>query len=187
MNIDEYKKQLEILTEKYPKKYRGTKYIKNWDYHWEEKKKIIDLADLSGVKTALDIGTGMGILAYQLQQRGIDVEATDIDVDTTGYLFKEATNLINLPVHYLKIFPKTPIDLPKKYDIVFSTRTEFDRQDGFCWEWFLNDCFEYTNQIVIKTNRGNKTNPFPQRLHRYSIKDETWIICLKKQEFFSED
>lgn len=187
MDIGEYKKQLELLVNKYPKKYRGTKYIKNWDYHWEEKKKIIDLADLNGVKTALDIGTGMGVLAYQLQQKNIVVEATDIDVDTTGYLFKEATDLINLPVHYLKILPKTPIDLPKKYDIVFSTRTEFDRQDGFSWEWFLDDCFNYTEQIVIKTNCGSKSNPFPQRLHRYCIKDATWIIRITKQEFFNED
>lgn len=187
MNVDEYKKQLELLAEKYPKKYRGTKYIKNWDNFWQEKNKILDFADLTEVKTALDIGTGMGILAYQLQQRGIITEATDIDVDTTGYLFKQATDLINLPVYYLKILPKTPIDLPKKYDIIFSTRTEFDRQDGFCWEWFLDDCFKYTEQVVIKTNRGNKSNPFPPRLHQYSIKDSTWIIRLKKQEFFDEN
>lgn len=180
---EEYKTELYKIISKYPKKYRGAKYIRNWDRFWAEKKQIIDLCNLTNVKTALDIGTGIGMLPYQLMQKGITVEGTDIDEDTTGTMFIEACKLINLTRYELFVNPNKTLNLPKHYDLILSTRTEFDRQQGFDWNYFITDAFNYCNQLFIKTNIGGLINPFPDTIIPFSFKIAQWSFYIKKEDW----
>lgn len=185
MNTDEYKLRLQEISSKYPKRYRGVKYIKKWDKFWHEKNIIADALPLQGVKSILDIGTGIGMLPYILKSKGYEVEGTDITEDITGDLFIEACALINLPRHCLWVNPNESLNLSRNYDLIVATRTEFDRADGFNWEYFINDCFTFCNKIFIHTNSGKKAyrsdldwlQPFLQR-HAYN-----WCVVIEKDQW----
>ena len=45
---------------------RGAKYVRQWDRHFSEKEYMVKKAEefgmLDGVKTAIDVGTGVGML-----------------------------------------------------------------------------------------------------------------------------
>ena len=107
MNEEQYKDSLFNIVSKYDKFTRGAKYIRHWDIHFSEKQFIVERAKkygfLDNVNTAIDIGTGVGMLPYVLQKEGIHVEATDIEAEITGPIFKKCCDLINLKVHHMYI------------------------------------------------------------------------------------
>ena len=151
---------------RYPKRERGVKYVRDWQNFWNEKKYYIDQIDWSNVKTALDIGCGIGMTAFMLQQKGIDVEGTDTPeaLENTP-VFTDCCNLISLKRHPLKILNNgTKTIYPKKYDILVAQRTEFDREalqpgEMFDYEFFLENAFEYFNEVYIKCNHSGKNGP----------------------------
>ena len=186
MTENEYKEKLLSIALAYPKRYRGAKYIRQWDRYYKEKLLIVNEMDLTDVKTALDIGTGVGMLPYILKSKYIDIEGTDISEDITGKMFTEACNVINLKRFELFVKSLTPMNLTKHYDLIISTRTEFDRQENFNWNYFVNDCFNHCNRIFIRTNLGNNRNPFPKNLQDFTtIKVGGWTLSISKKDFIN--
>lgn len=166
MNDIEYKNKMFEIVSKYPKKFEGAKYIRKWDEFWIEKNNVVNSTpNLDNIKTALDIGTGVGMLPYLLKKRGITVDASDLDDALTGKLYTECCDIINLKKFELDIKPNTPMNLKKTYDVIYATRTVFDRQEGWSWKYFIDDCFNYSRIVHIKTNL--KTNNFPDYLQPY--------------------
>ena len=88
MNTEQYKNKLFSIIQGFPKNDRGIKYIRKWDYYWSEKEYVVNKCNLTNVKSAIDIGTGVGMLPYMLMQKGIKVEGTDIEEEITGPIFK---------------------------------------------------------------------------------------------------
>ena len=160
MNHNEYKQSMQKIASKHGKMARGAKYVNRWDYYWLEKNHVVETVDLTDVKTALDVGTGVGMLAYLLAEQGIQVEGSDIDEEITGPMFKECCELIDLKRHYLKIEPQKPMQVGN-YDLFIATRTEFDRQFSSeeDWIYFINDAFKHFKKIFIKFNHANKGRP----------------------------
>ena len=121
IDLNEYQDILTEIAYKYDKNARGAKYIRKWSKFFAEKNFIIETAQRFGfldrVKTAIDIGTGVGVLPYLLKKQSIAVEGTDIDLSTTGPMFRECCDVINLKVHYLCIYNNTKMVFPGKYDI----------------------------------------------------------------------
>jgi len=196
MKTDQYKQQMFDIASRYDKKYRGAKYVRQWDKFWNEKQLVADLS-LSGrsnVKSILDIGTGVGMLPFVYQQRGIEVEGTDITEDITGKMFIECCELINLKRFELWVTPNQPLNLSKHYDMIVATRTEFDRQEGWDWKYFLDDCFKYCDSIFFKLNDGaskRKYNPDFAKLLFNKKPDGSpighWCLKLDKAEWESCD
>lgn len=190
-----YQEKMWEIAMRYDKKYRGAKYVRRWDRFYNEKLAIIDhvLSKNSFIKSALDIGTGVGMLPYILQQKNIKVEGTDIKEDITGTMFIECCQLINLPRYELYVIPGQSMNLPKQYDLIVSTRTEFDRQEGFDWNFFINDAFNFCNCLYIKTNVGSSASPFPESLKEFSMSPkfrlsetvscEAWSFYLEKDQW----
>ena len=173
MNSIEYKQKMFEIAARYNKMHRGAKYVNHWDWYWLEKNYIAETVNLDGIKTVLDIGTGVGMLAYILKSKGLHVEGTDIDEDTTGLMFKECCNLIDMPRHYLKIEPQQPMQI-NNYDLIIATRTEFDRQFG-CekdWIYFVDDAMNHCKRLFIKFN---KTSKGPPAYAPESIKQFMWF------------
>ena len=96
ITLQEYRDEMEKTIAPYGKMAKGVKYVKKWDWFLLEKQYLIDQVDLNGIKTALDVGTGVGMLAYLLMQKGLHVEGSDIDEAETGTLFKECCDVISL-------------------------------------------------------------------------------------------
>lgn len=170
MTPDDYKKTMQEIAKKYHKMHRGAKYINHWDWYWLEKTHIADTVNLDGISTALDIGTGIGMLAHVLRNKGIDVEGTDIDEESTGPLFKECCDSIGLVRHYLKIEPQVPMQIGN-YDLLIATRTEFDRQFSSeqDWTFFVDDAMKHCKRLFIKFNvTGKSAPPFaPESVKKY--------------------
>ena len=105
MNLKQYEAQMTDIAMQYNKFVRGAKYVRQWDRHFSEKEYIVKKAEefgmLDNVKTAIDVGTGVGMLPYVLMQKGIHVEGTDIEEEITGPMFKHCCDLINLKRHHL--------------------------------------------------------------------------------------
>ena len=196
-----YKNKLFSIIQGFPKNDRGIKYIRKWDYYFEEKKYVLEKCNLTNVKTAIDIGTGVGMLPYLLQKKGISVEGTDIDEETTGPIFKKCCDVINLKVHELYINNNEHMKFPGKYDLFIATRTEFDREalkpgELFNWEFFFNDVFQYVNQVFIKTNNAGSGKGYPMWMRKYlwnPAKENltkkpfrAWYVIINKQEWQSD-
>jgi len=181
--MDYYTKLTEIL-KRYPSDITGNKYIKNWDLYLKEKQLIVERANLQGVKTCIDIGTGVGVLPYLLKQQGINVEGTDVDENITGSLFRECCELIQLTRHTLYIQNGVRTVLPKRYDMLFATRTSFDItcEGDFDWMYFVQNMFEYVDRIFVKMNRstrkGIKITDYPRQLQPYMFEHQN-VICFE--------
>lgn len=186
MREADYREALLNIAQAYPKRYRGAKYIRNWDRYYKEKLLLVDQMDLTDIESALDIGTGVGMLPYIFMTKKINVEGTDVTEDITGKMFAEACKVINLKRFELFVKPLTPMNLSKHYDLIVSTRTEFDRQEGFDWNYFVDDCFNHCNRIFIRTNLGNSRNPFPKNLQEFTrMIAGGWTLSMDKQVFKS--
>jgi len=165
MNTNEYKEKMFKIIEGYPKQHRGVKYIRNWDTHWSEKNYYVDKIDWSHIKTALDVGTGVGMTPFILQQKGIDVEGSDIpEALEIEDVFRKCCDLIKLKRHPVTILNNKPTVWPKEYDILLAQRTEFDREalpkgERFNWMYFLEDVFKNFNEVYIKCNASGKACP----------------------------
>lgn len=201
MNEIEYKNKLFQIIKGHDKSTRGIKYIRKWDYYWTEKEFVLDKCDLTNVKTAIDIGTGVGMLPFLLQQKGISVEGTDIEEEITGPIFKKCCDLINLKVHHMYINNGEPMNFPGTYDLFIATRTEFDREalqpgEKFDWQFFFNDVFKYVNQVFIKTNNAGSGKGYPVWMRKYlwnpskeaPIKKpfRAWYVIINKQEWLND-
>ena len=192
MKIEEYKQKMTDISKKYDKKYRGAKYVRCWDDYWNEKQLVADLS-LSGrtdIKSVLDIGTGVGMLPFIYRQRGIEAEGTDITEEITGKMFIECCEMIKLKRYELWVRPVQPMNLPRKYDMIVATRTEFDRQEGWDWNYFLNDCFQYCDRVFFKLNEGGsikKYDPGFRKLLFNKKPDGTpighWCLMLDKEQW----
>ena len=189
MKEQEYKDKMWEIAKRYDKKARGSKYVRRWDRFWDEKQLVADLSLLEGnnIKSVLDIGTGVGMLPFIYEQRGLEVEGTDITEDITGKMFIECCQLINLKRFELWVKPNQPMNLPRKYDMIVATRTEFDRQENWDWKYFLDDCFNYCNRVFFKLNEGGslkKYNPGFAKILFNKKPDGTSIghWCLKIDE-----
>ena len=193
MDLNIYKEKMFDISKKYDKRARGAKYVRHWDDFWNEKQLVANLSLEGGdnIKRALDIGTGVGMLPFIYQQRGIEVEGTDITEDITGKMFIECCNVINLTRFELWVKPKQSLNLKRNYDLIVATRTEFDRQEGFDWNFFVDDCFKYCNRIFIHTNQGGKSNNFSERLKPFAfnkdpktgIKLGRWCFMINKNQW----
>jgi len=192
VTYEKYKQKMMEISMRYHKKYRGVKYVKRWDDFWKEKQLVVDLslAGRNDIKSVLDIGTGVGVLPYIYKQRGLEVEGTDITEDITGTMFTECCNLIGLKRYELWVKPKQPMNLPRNYDMIVATRTEFDRQEGFDWNYFLDDCFKHCNRVFFKLNEGGsikKYDPGFQKLLFNRKPDGSpighWCLILDKQQW----
>lgn len=192
MNLEQYKEEMWKISQRYAKKYRGAKYVKQWDKFWNEKQLVADLS-LEGrddIKSVLDIGTGVGMLPFIYQQRGIEVEGTDITEDITGKMFIDCCNLINMKRFELWVRPNQPMNLSRHYDMIVATRTEFDRQEGWNWKYFLDDCFKHCNRVFFKLNEGGsirKYDPGFAKILFNKKPDGTpighWCLKLDKEEW----
>ena len=176
MKVTEYKTKMFDVVNLYPKKDRGAKYIRHWDVHYPEKEFMVKKAEefgmLKDVKTAVDVGTGVGMLPYLLMQKGIHVEATDVDEEQTGPMYKQCCDIINLKRHDLWIDNGKPMDFPGKYDLFIASRTCFDREclqpgELFDWKFFFNDVFQYVDKVFIKTNNQGAGRGYPDWLRTY--------------------
>tara|TARA_A100001035_G_scaffold245462_1_gene213776 strand:- start:557 stop:1183 length:627 start_codon:yes stop_codon:yes gene_type:complete len=201
MNTEQYKNKLFSIIQGFPKNDRGIKYIRKWDYYWSEKEYVVNKCNLTNVKSAIDIGTGVGMLPYMLMQKGIKVEGTDIEEEITGPIFKKCCDIIGLKVHHMYINNNQPMDFPGYYDLFIATRTEFDREalqpgEQFNWEFFFNDVFKYVNQVFIKTNNAGSGKGYPAWMRKYlwnPTKEKptkkpfrAWYIIINKQEWLAE-
>lgn len=193
MNLEQYKEEMWKISQRYAKKYRGAKYVKQWDKFWNEKQLVADLS-LEGrndIKSVLDIGTGVGMLPFIYQQRGIEVEGTDITEDITGKMFIDCCNLINMKRFELWVRPNQPMNLSRHHDMIVATRTEFDGQEGWNWNFFVDDCFKYCNRIFIHTNQGGKSNNFSERLKPFAFNKDPntgmklgrWCFMINKNQW----
>ena len=192
MTPQQYKNELMQIVSRYDKQSRGVKYVRNWDRFWFEKNYVADTVNLEGVNTALDVGCGVGMLSYILQQKGIDVEGSDIDEETTGPIFKQCCDVIGLKRHYLKIEPHKPMQIGN-YDLFIATRTEFDRQfeTEDDWNYFIDDAFMHFNRIFIKFNLAGKSPPgkSPAWLRNYMWNPglgkprRAWYLQIDKEQY----
>lgn len=162
MKLEEYKEKMFGISNRYDKKYRGAKYVRRWDDYWNEKQLVADLslAGRTDIKSVLDIGTGVGMLPFIYQQRGLEVEGTDITEEITGKMFIECCELIKLKRFELWVKPNQPMNLTRHYDMIVATRTEFDRQEGWNWEFFITDCFKHCDRIWFKLNEGGSIKKY---------------------------
>lgn len=176
MDIQEYKSKMFDVVNRFAKKDRGAKYVRHWDIHLPEKEYMVKKAEefgmLDNVKTAIDIGTGVGMLPYLLMQKGIHVEGTDIEEEHTGPLYKQCCDIINLKRHHLYIYNNKPMDFPAKYDLFIASRTVFDREclqpgELFDWKFFFDDVFQYVDKVFIKTNNAGQGRGYPDWLRPY--------------------
>ena len=55
LSEQEYKNTLFNIIKGKNKNDRGIKYIRKWDYYFEEKKYVLEKCNLTNVKTAIDI------------------------------------------------------------------------------------------------------------------------------------
>ena len=77
MQIEEYREKLLEISKRHWKKAPGAKYIHKWDMYMLEKQFCVDNMNFDGVNSVLEIGCGMGMLAYLIkEQKGI----TDIEL-----------------------------------------------------------------------------------------------------------
>ena len=162
MKLEEYKEKMFEISNRYDKKQRGAKYVRRWDGFWNEKQLVADLslAGRTDIKSVLDIGTGVGMLPFIYQQRGLEVEGTDITEEITGKMFIECCELIKLKRFELWVKPNQPMNLTRHYDMIVATRTEFDRQEGWNWEFFITDCFKHCDRIWFKLNEGGSIKKY---------------------------
>jgi hypothetical protein len=154
MTIGDYYQQLQELAATHEPHEEGHKYVDRWDYYLSEKQYVLDCIDLTKVNTALEIGSGLGVLAFLLQQHGINVETSDCDADgNSKNLYNAAIKLLGTTHHNIKITAQTPLSLNKKYDLIVATRTVFDRDwTEADYNYFIADAMKYTNQLLVKTN-----------------------------------
>ena len=201
MNEEQYKDSLFNIVSKYDKFTRGAKYIRHWDIHFSEKQFIVERAKkygfLDNVNTAIDIGTGVGMLPYVLQKEGIHVEATDIEAEITGPIFKKCCDLINLKVHHMYIYNNKKMEFPGKYDLLIASRTEFDREfltpgEQFNCSFFLDDAFNYVTKVFIKTNNAGSGKGYPSYLRKYLWNPQNeklgkpyraWYVMVNKKDW----
>lgn len=182
MNNEIYKQKMFEIVSRYPKKFEGAKYIRKWDEFWEEKNNVVNSTpNLSNVRTALDIGTGVGMLPYLLKEKGISVDATDLNDELTGKLYTECCDLIDLKKFELIIKSNEPMSLKKSYDVIYATRTVFDRQENWNWKFFIDDCFTHCETVHIKTNL--KTNNFPDYIQPFLWKFKNQITGIPYGQF----
>jgi len=204
MNVSEYKAKLFDIVLKYNKFSRGAKYVRHWDIHFSEKEFIVERAKkygfLDNVNTAIDIGTGVGMLPYVLMQEGIHVEATDIEEEITGPIFRECCDLLELNVHHMYIYNNKPMKFPGNYDLLIASRTEFDREfltpgEQFNWQYFLDDAFQYVNKVFIKTNNAGSGKGYPKYLRKYLWNPQSeglgkpyraWYVMVDKKDWVAD-
>lgn len=185
----EYRKKLYELCIKYPKKNGTTKYIRQWDRYFSEKEKIVDLLNLDNVKTALDIGTGVGHLPYLLMKKNIKVDITLPLSILDEPLYVESCNLIGLTPIDLVIKSKKSLNLDKKYDLITAIGTTFDIQEpNFDWDYFFNDCFQFCEQVFIRSNSGRVTPPKIKNFEWFGFVHWglKWSIYLTKDQFLNK-
>lgn len=169
----------------------GAKILRGWPRYMDEKRKFVERYDWTGIKTAIDIGTGIGFLPWLLMEKGIKVEATEIDYELSkpDGTYKKCTDAMGLKVHSMYIFNNKAMNFPGKYDILVANRTMFDkdtlpRGERFNWEFFLKDAFQYVDKIYIKSNHGSKRYPAPEWFQPFLFKtDGNWHIDITKEQW----
>ena len=204
MDINEYKTKMFDIVNRYPKKDRGAKYVRHWDIHLHEKEYMVKKAEefgmLDNVKTAIDVGTGVGMLPYLLMKKGIHVEGTDIEEEHTGPIYKQCCDLIDLKIHHMYVNNGQPMDFPGKYDLLIATRTVFDREclkpgELFDWKFFFNDVFQYVDKVFIKTNNAGSGKGYPDYLMKYLYNPggeglgkpfRAWYVKITKEMWLSD-
>ena len=163
MQVEEYRAKLLDISKKHGKKVPGAKYIHKWDMYMLEKQFCVDNMNFDGVNSVLEIGCGMGMLAYLIkEQKGIsDIELTDVDefFDHTdkGGLYKDCCDVLGLKRFVMYVNMNEPMKLDRQYDMIVATRTVFDREclepgTIFNYEYWLDDCFKYCKRVFVKTN-----------------------------------
>ena len=174
------------------KRTMGAKFMRGFPRYLEEKKAFVNLYDWSNIRSAIDIGTGIGLLPWLLMQKGIKVQATEIteEIENLNGTYRKCCNAIGINLIPLYIHNNTPMRFPGHFDILVANRTVFDREclkpgEKFNWDFFVNDAFKYVNHIFIKTNSGSKTGPgFGTWLENYTFKTNgNWHIKLSKHEY----
>jgi hypothetical protein len=151
--------------------YHFQKYITKWNMFWSEKENIINMCNLENVNTSLDIGTGIGILPYQLLQKGIQAKGTDVLVSDNQFHndvilgFEKARTVVGIDTSHLVVLPQKSLNLSSNYNLITASRTTFDNHPLFDWNYFVDDAMNYCDQLFIKTNIKSKDPcPFPPRL-----------------------
>ena len=219
MEIDEYRTVLADIQQRNWKDEEGNKlndigykYSKNFWNYYNEKQFCVEHMDLANVNTVLDIGAGVGLLGVILEDINhldITVEATDIGETFGGGMYQEIFAHMKTPRHMCEIKNRTPIILPKHYDMITMTRTVFDREEmagmkegtyppasksedwippeQFDYEFFLDDIFQYCDRIFWKTNYQSLKN---KNLFPKSVQPFLWWPMKRledNQKLFSMD
>ena len=178
MNNEEYRSTLLEISKRHGKKVPGAKYIHKWDMYMLEKQFCVDNMNFEGVNSVLEIGCGMGMLAYLIrEQKGItDIELTDVDefFDHTdkGGLYKDCCDVLGLKRFVMYVNMNEPMKLDRQYDMIVATRTVFDREclepgTIFNYEYWFDDCFKYCKRVFVKTNFAGGGKSFPDYLRPY--------------------
>jgi len=154
VTLEEYKQQMQAVSACYGKFDRGQKYVLRWDHYLSEKQFVVGKCNLTGIHTALDIGTGVGMIPFLLQQKGIETHGTDLE----DGMYKECCDVLGFKRFKLEIKPQQPMNLPY-YDLLIATRTEFDRQFqcGDDWIYFISDAMQYCKRLFLKLNIAGKS------------------------------
>ena len=172
---------IETTNHGYPDKYGvGAKFLRKWDHYLKEKEFFVQRCNLDGIKTAIDVGTGIGLLPWLLMKEGIQVEATDIGDEFEGEIYPLCWEIINLKVHPMYIYNRKPMKFPGKYDLFTATRTTFDSlatagpakkylEQGtrFDWVFFFNDVFKHVKRVFIKTNNAGSGKGYDEWMRKY--------------------
>tara|TARA_B100000965_G_C19543342_1_gene736595 strand:- start:334 stop:1020 length:687 start_codon:yes stop_codon:yes gene_type:complete len=197
---------IETTNHGYPDKYGvGAKFLRKWDHYLKEKEFFVKKCNLEGIKTAIDVGTGIGLLPYLLMKEGIQVEATDIGDEFEGEIYPLCWEIINLKVHPMYIYNRKPMKFPGTYDLFTATRTTFDtlatagpakeyltQGTRFDWAFFFNDVFKYVKRVFIKTNNAGSGKGYDKWMRKYLYNPKfegygkpyrAWYIKIDREEW----
>ena len=184
-NFDEedlkYKEDMEEIATHYFKADKTAKYAQKFDHYFVEKRFIVKNMNLDGIQTALDIGTGAGMIPYLLRKEGVECDGTELSDEMLKSqqsmypdFFNQCNDLIGLKRKELFIEPMKPMNLSKDYDLINANRVEFDRDPEFDWNYFINDCFKHCKRVMIKLNYAGKTFPYHKCSDSDAIRPFIW-------------
>ena len=154
VTLEEYKNKMQEVAATYGKFDRGQKYVRKWDYYLKEKQFVLEKCNLEGIHTALDIGTGVGMIPFLLLQKGIKTAGTDLE----DGMYKDCCDVLGFHRFQLEILPQQSMNI-SYYDLIIATRTEFDRQFTCesAWIYFLEDAMQSCKRLFLKLNCSGHT------------------------------